>query len=130
MMDSLLKTMKIKLSLFLTFIFISAFCPNLYCQNPAAIKGVLDLRQIPNKDKFLINLNGEWEFYWKKMLHPHDFNAPLPPKPDIYGKVPSYWTDYSHNNFKTEKYGYATYHLTILLPKNIINRLAFDLLLQ
>ena len=119
--------MKIKALLFLTFIFVSAYGSSLFGQNPIAIKGVLDLRQIQNKDKFIFNLNGEWEFYWKKMLHPHDFDGPALPKPDIYGKVPSYWTDYSRAAFKTEKYGYATYRLIVLLPKDIYKKLAFDI---
>ena len=118
--------MKFRASLFLAFILFSSNCSNLFSQNPMAIKGVLDLRQIPNRDKFIISLNGEWEFYWKKMLYPRDFRAQVLPKPDIYGKVPSYWTDYSGAIFKTGKYGYATYRLTILLPENINKRLAFD----
>ncbi|MBA4321798.1 MAG: hypothetical protein C0408_03165, partial [Odoribacter sp.] len=59
-------------------------------------------------------------------LHPHDFIQPVLPTPDIYGKVPSYWTEYSSQTFKTEKSGYATYHLTILLPKNIIFPMAIN----
>ncbi len=118
--------MKIRALFFLIFLLASSLCSNLFCQNPKAIKGILDLRQIHNKDKFIINLNGEWEFFWKKMLHPQDFYGPEPRKPDIYGKVPSYWTDYSGSAFRTEKYGYATYHLTILLPENFRLPLAFD----
>jgi signal transduction histidine kinase len=112
--------------LFLAFVLLFASYMNLSSQNPTAIKGVLDLRQIHDKDKFLVSLNGEWEFYWKKMLFPRDFKGHNLPKPDIYGKVPSYWTEYSGAAFKTGKYGYATYHLTILLPRNLNNRLAFD----
>jgi signal transduction histidine kinase len=95
-------------------------------QTPKAEKGVLDLRQFAHKDKFIISLNGEWEFYWKKMLYPRDFVLPAKPKPDLYGDVPSYWTDYSGEKIKTEKYGYATYHLTILLPVNYRLPLAFN----
>jgi signal transduction histidine kinase len=118
--------MKRKAHLFLTFLLVFTLYPNLFCQNPTALKGVIDLRQIQNPDKFIIKLNGEWEFYWKRMLHPHDFIGPGHPEPDLYGKVPSYWTDYSGKNFKPEKYGYATYHLTVFLPKNINKKLAFD----
>jgi len=38
-----------------------------------AVNGILDLREIKNPDHFIIKLNGEWEFYWKKLLRPSDF---------------------------------------------------------
>ncbi len=69
---------------------------------PKAVKGVIDLRQINNPAKFIVKLNGEWEFYWGKMLRPDDFKSD-PPKPDYFGTVPSYWTDYPQENVKTEK---------------------------
>jgi signal transduction histidine kinase len=118
--------MKIRLSLFLAFLLIPSFACDLSAQNPTAIQGVIDLRQIPNKEKFIFNLNGEWNFYWKKMYYPRNIDVPSPPKPDIFGKVPSYWTAYSDEKFKTEKYGYATYHLKILLPENFRLPLAFN----
>jgi len=74
----------------------------------------------------MLKLNGEWEFYWKKMLRPHDFDG-MNIKPDYFGKVPSYWTDYSGTSFKTEKEGYATYRLTVILPSDFKESLAFDL---
>jgi signal transduction histidine kinase len=41
--------------------------------------------------------------------------------------VPSYWTDYPQESVKTEKFGYATYRLTILLPKGFNKPMAIDL---
>ena len=94
--------------------------------DPVAEKGVLDLSKISNPDNFIINLNGEWEFYWKKMFHPHDFKAEKI-IPDYYGKVPSYWTDYQQDQVKTEKFGFATYRLTVLLPPGLKEPLGIDL---
>jgi signal transduction histidine kinase len=94
--------------------------------DPVAVNGILNLREISDPDNFIVNLNGEWEFYWKKMLHPHDFNA-VKMIPDYYGKVPSYWTDYPQESVKTEKFGYATYRLTVLLPRGLKNPLGIDL---
>jgi signal transduction histidine kinase len=91
-----------------------------------AEKGVLDLRNLKNSDKFIVTLNGEWEFYWDKMLYPNNFMLDKKPVPDYYGNVPSYWTDYKGGKVKTEKFGYATYRLTILLPPHINNRLGLD----
>ena len=87
---------------------------------------MIDLRDINNPDHFNLKLNGEWEFYWNKMLRPHDFKAGII-RPDYYGNVPSYWTDYPQESVKTEKLGYATYRLTVLLPEDIKNPLGIDL---
>lgn len=92
---------------------------------PKAERGVIDMRNVEFSDQLLIKLNGEWEFYWKKMLHPHDF-ASGNPVPDLYGNVPSYWTDYKSGSFRTEKEGYATYRLTVLLPPGFRRPLGFD----
>ncbi|MBN2861637.1 MAG: HAMP domain-containing histidine kinase [Bacteroidales bacterium] len=91
-----------------------------------AVRGVLDLRQIQDSKKFNIKLNGEWEFYWNRMLRPYDFQGKKI-RPDFFGKVPSYWTDYSGNTLSTTKEGFATYRLTILLPPGLRETLAVDL---
>ena len=87
---------------------------------------MLDLREISNPEKFIVKLNGEWEFYWGKMLRPDDFNSDSI-NPDYFGNVPSYWTDYPQESVKTEKFGYATYRLTVLLPPGLKSPLAFDM---
>jgi hypothetical protein len=94
--------------------------------SPVAKKGIIDLRHISDSEQFIINLNGEWEFYWNKMLHPHDF-AGNDIKPDYYGLVPSYWTDYPQDKIKTTKFGYATYRLRVLLPPGYRKTMAFDM---
>jgi signal transduction histidine kinase len=110
-----------------SLIFIILSAPSLlYGQTYRAEKGVMDLRNLENKDKFIVNLNGEWEFYWNQMLYPFNFKQDKKPVPDCYGSVPSYWTDYKSGKVKTEKKGYATYRLTILLPPDIKSRLCLD----
>ena len=108
------------LSLFVTL--------NLYSKvpDPVALKGILDLRELSNPDHFVVKLNGEWEFYWMKLIRPHDFKSDNV-IPAYYGKVPSYWTDYSTESFKTTSFGYATYRLTVLFPSGYKNALAIDL---
>ena len=115
-------------SLFLVFVLLISFTFTLNAKGPSptAVKGILDLREINNPDHFIIKLNGEWEFYWKKMLHPYDFIEGTY-KPDYYGNVPSYWTDYPQESVKTERFGYATYKLTVLFPKGFNEPLAIDL---
>jgi signal transduction histidine kinase len=93
---------------------------------PRAVKGVLDLRSISNPEKYIVKLNGEWEFYWGKMLRPDDLNIDSI-VPDYYGNVPSYWTDYPQESVKTRRLGYATYRLTVLLPMGNKSPLGIDM---
>jgi hypothetical protein len=118
--------MMIRLLLFHLMLFALPVSLNANEINPKAVKGIIDLRKISNRDQFILKLNGEWEFYWKKMLYPLDFKRGRI-KPDYYGKVPSYWTDYPQESVKTEKFGYATYRLTILLPEGFNKYLGIDL---
>lgn len=118
--------MRIRLILFC--ILLPLYTSNLFAKeySKRAIKGTLDLREMKNSDHFLINLNGEWEFYWNKLLRPYDFSA-AKIKPEYYGEVPSYWTDYPDDAIKTSRFGYATYCLTVLLPKGFNSALGIDL---
>jgi hypothetical protein len=115
--------MRIRYSLLLIFLFIST--ATLPGQQEKAVRGVLDLRKMENKDRFIVTLNGEWAFYWKQMLYPNDFKKGTEREGQYFVHVPSYWTDYK-DVIKTEKTGYATYHLLILLPKGINKRLSLD----
>jgi signal transduction histidine kinase len=94
--------------------------------DPVAAKGVIDLRNIKNPERFYIRLNGEWEFYWKKILRPYDFSHNNP-VPDFYGNVPSYWTDYKQEPVNGSKTGYATYRLIVLLPDSCSSAMGIDL---
>jgi signal transduction histidine kinase len=114
-----------RIRLLLIFLFISL---NLQSKShdPVVSKGLLDLRSISDRDHFIVKLNGEWEFYWKKLLRPNDFKSSNI-TPEYFGKVPSYWTDYPQNSVKTEKFGYATYRLIVLLPTGYKSALGIDL---
>jgi signal transduction histidine kinase len=91
---------------------------------PYAVSGIIDLRQIAS-DNFTVKLNGEWEFYWKKLLKPDDFLSD-DIKPDFFGIVPSYWTSYPVS-IKTTRMGFATYRLIMQLPPGYRNSLGFNL---
>ena len=119
---------KMKVRLLIVLLLFSLSVPKIEAgpRLPEAKRGVLDLRELDKNQKFIVKLNGEWEFYWKKMLRPHDFETAAF-QPDCYGKIPSYWTDYQKLSVKTEKFGYATYKLTVLLPKGFESALGIDL---
>ncbi len=95
--------------------------------SPLAQNGIIDLREYKSDDEFSVRLNGNWEFYWGKMLHPYDFAHDKKPEPDFYAKVPSYWTSYRNKSVVTRKMGFATYRLTVLLPAGMNKPMAFDM---
>jgi len=84
---------------------------------PLSEKGILDLREQVIDQSTIMNLNGEWEFYWDQLLEPADFKADQLPGPDCFPVVPSYWKGYEVDGKKLPGQGHGTYHLTIILPE-------------
>lgn len=82
--------------------------------NIKAVKGILDLSSGSSLTQTAVPLDGEWEFYWGRLLSPESFKSSTTPVPDGYFKVPLYWTSYDRNRFPAK--GYATYRLTVKLP--------------
>ncbi|WP_244139389.1 hypothetical protein [Mucilaginibacter ginkgonis] len=80
--------------------------------SPEAINGVLDLRNQSFSDK--ISLNGQWKFYWHRLLAPGE----KPNEKPIIVDFPFKWNGYKLNGKKLPSFGYATYELIVLLPKN------------
>ncbi len=78
-----------------------------------AKEGVVDLRNA-NFDKNVFALDGEWEFYWNKLLTPDEIKNQV----QSYALVPKFWTKYELNGKTLPSKGYATYHLKVLLPKD------------
>ena len=79
---------------------------------PLAQKGILDLRNT-DLSKTPVSLNGEWRFYWKQLLQP---GAVVPVSNDFI-QYPSLWKGQQVNGQTLSSQGYASYTLTILLPK-------------
>jgi two-component system sensor histidine kinase ChiS len=72
--------------------------------------GFIDLSQIDLEKQGPVRLSGTWEFYWKKLLLPSDFSAPIH---STYVEVPSLWDSAAGCDSAPE--GFATYRLTIKL---------------
>ena len=119
--------MKILTSIIILTISLSGLLPGASPQAPRAVKGILDLRNQEITGKFLISLNGEWDFYWDQMLYPSYFSDTLNAKPDIHAVVPSYWTDYLVDGKKPDHFGFATYRLRIILPEGFNKRLGLSI---
>ncbi|HEY2580578.1 MAG TPA: ATP-binding protein [Mucilaginibacter sp.] len=74
---------------------------------PVAKKGVIDFRSDSFSDN--LNLDGEWLFYRKQLLNPQEVLR----QPGEFIHFPELWSKQHLPSF-----GYATYSLTILLPKH------------
>lgn len=85
---------------------------------PTAVKGILDLTHWNFTQDGSVNLTGEYEFYWRKLLSPSDFSTAKPPSKPTFVKVPSYWNRYEIRGRNLPGDGYATYRLKILIKSS------------
>ena len=91
---------------------------------PQAAAGVLDLRAWRWSETPVISLDGEWEFYWGKLLVPADFTGAIASTasaapaagPSAYIPVPRRWNGFEIHGQPLPGDGYATYRLVVLLP--------------
>ncbi|MBV9986963.1 MAG: response regulator [Chitinophagaceae bacterium] len=88
---------------------------------PVAAKGVIDLRNTDLKHN-IVPLSGDWALYWNRLLVPADTLTP----PLAFVPFPKLWHKTSVNGLLLPSTGYASYKLTVLLPKHS-SRLALEL---
>ncbi|NLW30878.1 MAG: response regulator [Fibrobacter sp.] len=79
-----------------------------------AEKGFIDLSDSSFK-KSIIKLNGEWEFYWNKLLSSGQFDSTAA---SYYLELPDSWAGFHLNEKKLDGRGYATFRLRAKLPPN------------
>jgi sensor histidine kinase YesM len=69
------------------------------------------------KENKLVPLDGEWEFYWDRLLEPKDF---LPeakrPHMNMFMRVPGSWKDKDDGTNTYPEHGVATYRLKLNYP--------------
>ncbi|MDR7855108.1 sensor histidine kinase [Tissierella sp.] len=111
-----MKRKSIKTSVFL-YIFISLILTiprtSFAMDKPQAINGTLDLSNWTYHQDGIVKLDGQWEFYWKELLTPEDFN-----KVDLESEnnlivLPRAWNKYEFDGQELSGKGYATYRLLI-----------------
>ena len=74
----------------------------------------IDLQNTLINNDTEITLNSDWAFYWNELIEPGDFNTS---KPFTLVSLDN-WTQFNlPNNDKLPSFGYATYRLTISIPK-------------
>jgi signal transduction histidine kinase len=76
-------------------------------------KGVLDLRGTVMHNR-LMTVEGDVEFYWKKLLSPDDLKSSIV-QPDTYIEIPGIWNGHIINDETLTGFGYGTYHFKILV---------------
>ncbi len=82
-------------------------------QPPRAERGVIDLRHWDFRKDGPVELNGEWELYWKRFVKPGaqgSAHALLP--------VPARWNGLPVGDTKIGAQGWGTYRLRVLLPED------------
>lgn len=89
-----------------------------------AEQGTIDYSTVGFADETYWLLNGEFEFYWKSLVHPDSINKSSIAAPHTFVMVPSYWANSKDLSFPEK--GFATYHLKILLPDSFRQLLTFD----
>lgn len=80
---------------------------------PGTRKGWVDLSGFDVVQGGVVELNGQWEFYWQQLLTPDDFMKATVPAKSEYLPVPSLWTDYQIDGGAFDPNGYATYRLQV-----------------
>ena len=92
--------------------------PMISKQDVYGVKGVLDLQKHDFNQRPIVNLKGQWEFYWDRLLIPTDFKKPNVPKPTGFVKIPEVWNRHDIQGQTFAGQGYATYKLHVILPDN------------
>lgn len=94
---------------------IAIFSFSMLFQAPEAVaqpfiqRGILDLSNHDFENNSEILLNGEWQFFWNELIQPSQAIRTIPKTVSF----PHLW----NNDEELNSFGYATYKIKILLPK-------------
>ncbi|MEP6466782.1 MAG: sensor histidine kinase [Parafilimonas sp.] len=79
--------------------------------------GVLNITRHNWQKDGIVNVSGNWEFYWDKLYFPDSFKDTSLLKNRRFASVPDFWNKYiTTKEFSHHGFGYATYHVKILCP--------------
>ena len=98
-------------------------CSNTGPQRPLAVRGHIDLMQWDFSRSGSVDLRGEWEFYWMRLLPPEDFTGTGSADNPVYARVPRRWNPGWKVYFPSYGRGYATYRLRIAVGDNLANEM-------
>ncbi|SDH45282.1 sensor histidine kinase [Desulfosporosinus hippei] len=81
--------------------------------------GKVDLSRVDFTQNKTIDLNGQWEFYWDRLLTSEDFMTEDVPEIDSFIKVPGSWNDSEAGIRPYPNHGVATYRLILTYPDSL-----------
>jgi signal transduction histidine kinase len=82
---------------------------------PMAEHGVFDLAGWDIVGDGPVALNGQWEFYWDRLLAPEDFKPDLaPPQPSGFMNLPGTWKGHELEGQPLPGWGQATFRLRLM----------------
>lgn len=96
-----------------TLFFMVSYKNSTFIKKPRAQNGVLDLRNWNFKKQGPISLDGEWEFYYGKLMTSEDFKFKDISSSNLIN-IPGNFTGYVYNGQALQSQGYATYRLKVL----------------
>ena len=82
-------------------------------KQPPVDYGLLDLSSWDFESDGYIKLDGEWEFYWNRLLTPSDLNFGSYPSKTGIINVPGLWNNKEIGETIVKRKGFATYRLFI-----------------
>lgn len=85
---------------------------------PVAVKGIMDLTNWDFNRDSILNLDGEWEFYYNQLLYYEDFKSIISSNNNDYINVPGSWNKTQIDGNKLSGSGYATYRLILNIDNN------------
>ena len=103
-----------------------ASCTNGKHKTPGAVQGVIDLSNYDFVRDGPVKLSGEWEFYWKRYLEPHDFKSEIAPKDRTFINIPGGWHKFFSGKDNFPGNGYGTLRLTVI-TKAQAEKLSLDI---
>ncbi len=82
---------------------------------PIAEKGILDLREYNFSEEGVLEIHGEWNFYWNRLIDPNAEED----TPAVHIPVPAAWGQLRDIIPGIDPVGFGTYSLKIMLPEKI-----------
>ncbi len=80
---------------------------------PRAEGGQINLENWDFSARGSIALDGNWDFFWNRLIPPEEFTAKAPPAPDALVSVPGLWNGLMVGGKALEGKGCATYRLRV-----------------
>lgn len=81
-------------------------------------QGVADLASWDFAKDGSVNLNGDWEFYWRQLIPPQKFSTAEHMPMTGFFAVPGVWNDREIHGEKLTGEGFATFRARVALPQN------------